>query len=73
MDGDLFLDFPAKEGQPTVGTEELWLPINFEAFGQLEQMRADLAENLRPFFPVVEVEVEMWCSAARTDDMFRNR
>ena len=36
---------------------------------KLEEMRADFAENLRTFFPVIEVEVIAWRAAARTDDM----
>jgi hypothetical protein len=39
----------------------------------LKEMRADFAENLDPFFSVVEVEVDMRSATAGADHMGRNR
>jgi hypothetical protein len=55
-----------------VGTEELRLSVAPEALLKLEEMRADLAKNLRAFLPVVEVEIDVWCGTARTNDMHWN-
>ena len=53
-------------------TEELRLPVGFKALLKLEQLRADLAEDLRAFLSVVEVEVGVWRPTAGTDDMSWN-
>jgi hypothetical protein len=53
-------------------TEEFRLPVGFEALLKLEELRAHLAENLRTFFSVVEVEIDVWRATAGTDDMHRN-
>jgi hypothetical protein len=44
-----------------------------EALLYLEEVQADLAENLRAFFSVVEIEVAVGRTAAGTDDLRRNR
>ena len=56
-----------------MGTEELRLPVGFEALLKLEELRADLAEDLGAFLSVVEVEVGVWCTTTGTDDMCWNR
>jgi hypothetical protein len=38
----------------------------------LEEMRTDFTENLGPFLSVVEVEIDMWSTAAGADDIRRN-
>ena len=55
-----------------MGTEELRLSVAPEALLKLEEMRADLAENLRAFLSVVEVEIDVRRATARTDDMHWN-
>ena len=56
-----------------MGTKKLRLPVGSEALLELEELRANLAENLRSFLSVVEVEISIWRSAAGTDDMHWNR
>jgi len=56
-----------------MGTEELRLPVGFKALLKLKELKAHLAENLRAFLSVVEVEVGVWCTTAGTDDMSWNR
>lgn len=56
-----------------MGTEELRLPVGFKALLKLEELRAHLAENLGAFLAVVEVEVDVWRTAAGADDMCWNR
>jgi hypothetical protein len=56
-----------------MGTEELRLSVGSEALLKLEELRANLAENLRALLSVVEVKVGAWRSAAGTDDMHWNR
>jgi hypothetical protein len=56
-----------------VGTEELRLPVGFEALLKLEQLRAHFAENLGAFLSIVEVEVDVWCATAGANDMHWNR
>ncbi|MEI6704646.1 MAG: hypothetical protein WCL71_14115 [Deltaproteobacteria bacterium] len=53
-------------------TEELRLPVGFKALLKLEELRAHLAENLRTFLSVVEVEVGMWRTTTGADDMCWN-
>jgi hypothetical protein len=43
-----------------------------EALLYLKEVRADLAENLRAFFPVVEIEVAVGGAAAGTNDLCRD-
>jgi hypothetical protein len=50
-------------------TEELRLPVGFEALLKLEKLRAHLAENLGAFLSVVEVEVGGWRATTGTDYM----
>ena len=52
-----------------MGTEEFRLSVGFKALLKLEELRANLAENLRTLLSVVEVEVGVWRTAAGTDDM----
>jgi hypothetical protein len=54
-------------------TEELRLPVCFEALLKLKELRADLAENLGSFLSVVEIEVGVWRATARTDYVSWNR
>ena len=54
-------------------TEELRLPVCFEALLKLKELRADLAENLGAFLSIVEVEVGVWCTTAGTGNMSWNR
>lgn len=56
-----------------MGTEEFRLPVGFEALLKLEELRANLAENLGAFLSVVEVEVGMWRATAGTDNVKWNR
>lgn len=56
-----------------MGTEELRLPVGFKSLLKLEQLRANLAENLGALLSVIEVEVDVWCAAAGADDMRWNR
>ena len=56
-----------------MGTEEFRLPVGFKSLLKLEQLRANLAENLGTFLSVVEVEVGVWRAAAGTDYMNWNR
>jgi hypothetical protein len=39
----------------------------------LEELRANLAEDLGAFLSIVEVEIRIWRSAAGTDDIHWNR
>ena len=55
-----------------MGTEELRLPVCFEALLKLEELRTHLAENLRAFLSVVEVEIGIWRATAWTDNMRRS-
>lgn len=73
VNGHFLLQFPSKESQTTMGTEELRLSVGSEALLELEELRANLAENLRALLSVIEVEISIWCSAAGTDDMHWNR
>lgn len=52
--------------------EEFRLPVGSEALLDLEELRADLAENLGTFLSVVEVEEDIWRTTAGTDNMRRN-
>jgi hypothetical protein len=56
-----------------MGTEELGLPVGFKALLKLEELRANLAKNLRVFLSVVEVEVGVWSTTAGTDNVNWNR
>lgn len=49
--------------------KELRLPVGFETLLKLEELRADLAEDLGAFLSVVEVEVGVWRTTAGTGDM----
>jgi hypothetical protein len=52
-----------------VRTEELRLPVGFEALLKLKELRTHLAEDLRAFLSVVEVEVGVWRTTTGTDYM----
>jgi hypothetical protein len=56
-----------------MGTEELGLPVGFKALLKLEELRANLAKNLRVFLSVVEVKVGVWSTTAGTDNVNWNR
>lgn len=73
MDSYFLLMLPSKESQATIRTKELRLSAGSESLLHLEKKRANFAENLRAFLPVVEVEISIWRSAAGTDDMHWNR
>lgn len=53
--------------------EEFRLPVGFEALLKLKELRAHLAEDLRAFLSVVEVEVGVWRTTTVADDMRWNR
>jgi hypothetical protein len=72
MDGHFLLVLPTKESPAAIRTEELRLSARSESLLHLEKKRADLAENLRAFLAVVEVEIDIGCPAAGTDDVRRN-
>jgi hypothetical protein len=55
-----------------MGTKELRLSVSSEPLLKLEELRADLTENLGSFFSVVEVEVGVRSTAAGTDNVGRN-
>lgn len=67
VNGHFLLRLPAKESQATMGTEEFRLPVCFKALLKLEELRANLTENLRAFFTVVEVKVGMKCPTTGAD------
>jgi hypothetical protein len=69
MDSYFLLMLPSKESQTTIRTKELRLSAGSESLLHLEKKRANLAENLRAFLPVVEIEISVWCPAAGTDDV----
>lgn len=73
MDGHFLLMFPSKESQTAMWAKEFRLFTNSESLLHLEQKRADLAEDLRTFHPVVEVEINAWRPAAWADDVDRNQ
>jgi hypothetical protein len=54
-------------------TEEFRLPVGFKSLLKLKKLRAHLAENLRAFLSIVEVEVGVWRATAWADDMDRNQ
>ena len=56
-----------------MGAKELRLPVRFKTLLKLEELRADLAEDLGAFLSVVEVEVGTGCATAGADSMYRNR
>lgn len=56
-----------------MGAKELGLPVGFETLLKLEELRANLAEDLGAFLSVVEVKIVAWRSTAGTDDMRWNR
>jgi hypothetical protein len=73
MDGHFLLMLPSKESQTAIRAKELRLFIDSESLLHLEKKRADLAENLRAFLSVVEVEIDTWRPAAEADDVNRNQ
>ena len=56
-----------------MGTEELGLLVGFKALLKLEELRANLAKNLRVFLSVVEVKVGIWSTTTGTDNVNWNR
>jgi hypothetical protein len=73
VDGHFLLMFPSKESKTAIRAEELRLFTGSESLLHLEQKRTDLAENLRAFLPVVEIEIDAWRPAAEADDVNRNQ
>jgi hypothetical protein len=69
MDGHFLLMFPSEESQTAIRAKELRLSAGSESLLHLEKKRADLAENLRAFLSVVEIEIDIWCSAAGAGDV----
>lgn len=73
IDCDLFPRLPAKERMAAVGAEVFRFFVFAEALVSLEQMTADLAQELRFYLAVVEVEIIMRGIADRANNQFRDR
>lgn len=56
-----------------MGAKEIRLPACLETLLELEELRANLAENLGAFLSVVEVEIGAWRATAGTVNMYWNR
>ena len=73
VDCHFLLMLPSKESQTTIRAEELGLFTGSESLLHLKKKRADLAENLRAFLSVVEIEIDTRCPAAGADNVNRNQ
>jgi hypothetical protein len=73
MDGHFLLMLPSKESKTAIRAKEFRFFIDSESMLHLEQKRADLTEDLGPFLPVVEIEIDAWRPAAEADDVNRNQ
>lgn len=73
MDGHFLLMLPSKESQTAIRAKELRLFTGSKSLLHLEKKRTYLAENLRAFLPVVEIEIDAWRPAAGADDVNRNQ
>jgi hypothetical protein len=72
VDGHLFSLFPGKEGMLAVGTIIGGLWALAESLLQLEELPADLAQELGLFLAVIVVQVVMGGIAAGTPDTLRH-
>jgi hypothetical protein len=72
VDGHLFPLFPGKEGMLAVGTIIGGLSALAEPLFQLEELPADLAQELGSLLPVIVVQVVMGSIAAETPDTLRH-
>jgi hypothetical protein len=72
VDGRLFPLFPGKEGMLAVGTIIGGLWALAEPLLQLEELPADLAQELRSHLSVIVVQVVMGSIAAETPDTLRH-